>query len=69
MGALADALVLVDGPKCVIGHSVSTLELLKKLTGIDGSPLNENTEFDRMYIFETPFTSADELLQIRCGEA
>ncbi len=65
--AFASSLASVDGVKCIIGHSKSTLELLKKLTGLDGNPILEDSEFDRMYIFDLPLTSIDSVLQIRYG--
>ena len=65
----AATLAATDGPKCVIGHSRSTLELLEKLTGIIGQPINEDTEFDRLYMLRLPLTSATELLQMRYGPA
>lgn len=67
--ALVEALVSVDGLKCVIGHSRSTLELLEELTGFTVDPFDEDTEFDRLYLFEVPLNFKADLVQMRYGEA
>lgn len=66
--SLVEELSQVKGAKIVIGHSTTTLQLLELLTGIAGDPIDEDTEFDRLYIFSRDISAPSELLQMRYGE-
>ena len=66
--SLAATLDETSGIRCVVGHSISTMALLQELTGIVDDPIDEGTEFDRMYLFGKPITISNRPLLVRYGE-
>ncbi len=50
LSALAERLAATPGRFLVSGHSNTTPEMVRLLGGDPGEPIDENTEFDRLYV-------------------
>lgn len=50
LDAFADQLKLTPGNILVVGHSNTTPDLVKTLGGDPGTPIDEATEYDRLYV-------------------
>ncbi|MDX1408783.1 MAG: phosphoglycerate mutase family protein, partial [Saprospiraceae bacterium] len=50
--AFADTLAAMSGRVLIVGHSNTTPTLVGLLGGDPGEPIDDNTEFDRLYLLE-----------------
>ena len=50
LNALAEELTAIPGRRLVVGHSDTTPELVELLGGEPGAPIDEASEYDRLYV-------------------
>ena len=65
--ALAARLLAVEGPSVVVGHSNTTPALVALLGGEPGSPIDDASEFDRLYVLHRTASGNVSTLLLRYG--
>lgn len=66
--AVAERLRKAGSRHLVVGHSNTTPDLVKALGGEPGSPIEEKTEYDRLYVVTVPKTGPVTTVLLRYGE-
>ncbi|MDA7645584.1 histidine phosphatase family protein [bacterium] len=65
LSALASKLKAMGGRHLVVGHSNTTPALVKLLGGRPGAQIDENSEFDRLYILSSDTRGSVDTLLLR----